>query len=242
LSSGDHEQLLTTAFQISKPTTKQEVVVTNDFNLDRFRSFATEARSRPSFEAPPLLFSWKTGIWTTGKGEKTIERNGQKLAADVPDVMVGFQRWYPDTRQWDFHIVRVADGTPEPERKELGDVDEASWLGDKDPWQFVRCLPLFDPETHEVYVFSALGFSGANAIASMTDSWADTVEAEPKNANSVPVVELGSEKRVGSDSFNPTLDICSWIKRPAAVRHILPPRAAVAKPKPKPEFDDAVEF
>jgi hypothetical protein len=51
-----------------------------------------------------------------------------------------------------YRVVRVADNVPPPKRDELGDLNKNYWRDDRDPWQFVRILPLFDQETHESFV------------------------------------------------------------------------------------------
>jgi hypothetical protein len=217
----------------------------SDLNLERFRKFAAEARSRPGFEATLFTFSWKTGKWTTGKEEKMIVHNGRKLAADIADLMHGYQRYYKETKQWDYRIVRVNDDVPAPKRDELSDPNEQDWRDGKDPWTQVRPLPLFDLETHESFVWKAIGFSEANAVSILTDAWRENIEAHPEDADQVPVCALDCEQK-NEGNFNPLLDIVGWIVRPVAVRHIKPPAAAAIKLKSgnsgNRDIDDAIPF
>jgi hypothetical protein len=196
----------------------------SDLNLEHFRKFAAAARSKPSFEATFLTFIWKTGNWTTGKDEKMAVHNGRRIAADIADLMIGFQRYYKETKQWDYRIVRVNDDAPTPKREELSDPNQEDWPDGKDPWTLIRVLPLFDPETHEIFVWKAGGFSEANAIAILTDAWRERLEAHPEDADKVPVIELDSERK-GDDNFNPLPDLVDWITRPPILRHINPPAA-----------------
>jgi hypothetical protein len=219
----------------------QEQTNMSDLNLERFRKFAAEARSKPGFEATLLIYSWKKGNWTTGKDDKVVVRNGRQLGADVTDAMIGFQRYDKETRQWDYRIVRVNDDAPTPKREELSDPNAEDWHDGKDPWTPVRILPLFDPETHQSFVWKVSGFSEANALSILTDAW---IELHSEHADKVPLVALDSEKK-GDENFNPMLDIVGWIERPAAIRHLKPPAAAVIKPKKGNGgslYDDEIPF
>jgi hypothetical protein len=218
-------------------------------DLELFKKFANEARAKPNFGTGFIDHDYKTGEWKTGK-DKTIV-NGRQLGADYLDVMIGRSKYDEESKRTDYRIVRVADGVPPPKREELGDLNQDYWKDGKDPWRFVRILPLFDPETHEQFVYIASSFSGYDAIGAVVGAWADNRKKHPESTE-VALIEPDSREyhnKDGKKSFDPLLDIVGWVERPLSVRHIRPPAISPPTPPAIPrknggsrDMDDSIPF
>jgi hypothetical protein len=102
----------------------------NDNELAALRRYASAARSRGGFGIPFLKCDGNTGAWKAGKNG--TDMSGRQLVADVPDSMVGFQKF--ENNKPVYVIGRVADGYQPPDRDTLGDSDPSRWgPGGKDP-------------------------------------------------------------------------------------------------------------
>jgi hypothetical protein len=161
-------------------------------DLAHFQKFADEARARPSFEADYLDHNYKSGEWKCGR-DKVIS-NGRQLGADIADLMIGWFKFDEENRRSTYILVRVDAGQPPKRRDELGDRDESRWNDGKDPWRFVRVLPLFDDETHESLIYTASSFGGYDAVAALTQAWIDNCKHHPEDADKVPLVGLADKE------------------------------------------------
>jgi len=92
------------------------------------------------------LLKFKKGRYYIDDDEVT----GETRLAHVEATMRGYVK-FQDGKRVAQRIGRVADGYQLPQRKDLGDLDEAEWERDasgklKDPWGLQYYLPMEDPE------------------------------------------------------------------------------------------------
>jgi hypothetical protein len=109
----------------------------------------------------------------------------------------------------DVHIELVFGGNP-PKRGELDNADPAQWPTSKltgqpeDPWRRVMMVPLENPATGELLVFSTMSRTGLRAVANLLTQSARMMAKDP---NHLPVIKLRcggyTDKRFG------------WVKIPA---------------------------
>ena len=195
---------------------------TNSLDLQAFKEFGKELSARRGLETTILKYNAETGEWTAGKDGTPM--NGKKLVADITDLMKGW-RSFKDRKP--IHaVVRVADRIPAPRREDLGDTDKRLWDSKQgDPWKFVAMLPLFDPETHETFMFTTSTDGGVKAVNLLVNAFVGE-QRPPRTAPALPIVELGSDSYI-NNKYNrictPILDIIGWTDRPAAVKRSLPP-------------------
>jgi hypothetical protein len=195
---------------------------TNSLDLQAFEEFGKELSARRGLEAMILKYNAETGEWTAGKDGTPM--NGKKLVADIADLMKGW-RSFKDRKP--IHaVVRVEDRIPAPRREDLGDTDKRLWDSKQgDPWKFVAMLPLFDPETHETFMFTTSTDGGAKAVNLLVDAFV-VKQRPPRPVPALPIVELGSDSYI-NNKYNrictPILDIIGWTDRPVAVKRSLPP-------------------
>src|SRR5262249_30177258 len=105
-----------------------------------------------------LKFSGKVGSWTSGAQGVEVPI-GTRLAALVPELVVGFVKW----RDGELieQVMQPITETYDPKqlRASLGDTDPAQWpKGDdgrpEDPWREGALLPLKDLKTGAEYTYS----------------------------------------------------------------------------------------
>jgi|SRR6516165_675558 hypothetical protein len=213
--------------------------------FEALRRFAASTRSRSGFGVPLVKFDGNNGKWSAGK--KGIDMNGRHLVAVTVDVMHGHQKFVDNKPT--YAVGRIGDGFV-PKRDKLGDLDEDLWpKKGKDPWQFVLFLPLFDPETHEVFLFTSASDGGKDAIGALVDAYLDNCEAHPEDAGKPPLVELGVDSYTNTHNktiYVPLLDIIGFVEMPATILRIKPPPLPVIEDQPQPPAEtmppvDAVE-
>jgi hypothetical protein len=139
--------------------------------------------------------------------EEVVE--GTQLVCHWDLSRKGYQRFNGAGEPPDARIALVFGGVP-PKRGELGDEDPAQWPVSKltgqpeDPWRPVMMVPLENPATGELLVFSTMSRTGLRAVANLLTQSARMMARDP---NHLPVVKLRcggySDKRFG------------WIKIPA---------------------------
>jgi hypothetical protein len=92
----------------------------------------------------------------------------------------------------DRRLYFVARGEKPPEREDLDDADRSTWsvgLDGKphDPWQQQYLLPLEDPTSGEVVVFTTGSFGGKRAVGELCSAWA---KREKRGGHGQPLVQL----------------------------------------------------
>jgi len=193
-----------------------------------YRASAAAMRARVGFDGTMLLF--KKGDWTAGKDN--VDMNGVELVALPSELMHGWCKW-EDKKPVDYRVGFIRDGYKPPSRGELGDNDTSKWErrgSDRvDPWQFTRFLPLVDPESGQIYVYSTTSKGGRFALADLQDAYADHLEKGAEGA--APRVALMSETGHGEygEFEKPVLKIVDFVDPPPGLKPIRPPSpAAVA--------------
>jgi hypothetical protein len=170
--------------------------------------------------------------------------------------MFGFVKW-ENRKAVDYHVGLVRERFQPPKRAQLGDTDRSLWERDNsDPWQLTFFLPLSDPETDELFVYSTTSRGGRDCLANLQEAYADNRQYHPAEAHKLPLVELDASHYQHQDFGRvetPTFDIIEWVEPPANVKQIKPPMSAspllaiehVAKPaetKPASEPNDEIPF
>jgi hypothetical protein len=123
----------------------------------------------------------------------------------------------------------VRDRYKPPKRRDLGDNDPAQWERDNDPWQMTFFLPLTDPDSDELYVYSTTSRGGKDALANLQEAFADNREHHPENADKLPLVSLSGNHYphpVYGRVETPAFDIERWIDPPKNIKQIRPPASA----------------
>jgi hypothetical protein len=187
---------------------------------------AAAMRGRVGFDA--IMLAFKKGFWTAGKD--AVDMDGEELIALVSETMFGWVKWQ-DKRPVDYRVGFVRDRFEPPRRDELGDDDSSQWErrgGDRvDPWVFTYFLPLVDPETGTLYIFSTTSGGGKDALADLQELYADGLEL-PENAGKAPLVALSGDSyptRDYGEIQRPIFKIVAWVDRPA-IKPIRPPVSA----------------
>jgi hypothetical protein len=163
---------------------------------------------------------------------------GTELVCHFDLSRKGFQKFMGPGERPDVRIALVFGGTP-PKRGELDDTDPELWPKSKltgrpeDPWRQVLMVPLENPNTGELLVFSTMSRTGLRAVANLLSQSARAMTKEP---DQLPVIKLRcggyTDKRYG------------WIKVPAFEFVGKAPRTniAVADTSVSTDLNDEVPF
>jgi hypothetical protein len=204
--------------------------------LEHLRRFASTARGQNGFGVTFVRCDGNNGAWPPGKNR--IDMVGKKLVAETVDAMHGHVNY--TNKKPGYAIGRMADGYL-PDRHALGDTHENHWHNGKDPWEATVLLPLFDPETREVYLFTSSNDGGRKAVAALIDAVTDNAVAHPEDADKAPLCQLESDSYINTNNkriFFPIFSILDWVERPDAVRRIKPPPVLTIESKPEPEPEE----
>jgi hypothetical protein len=134
---------------------------------------------------------------------------GTELVCHWSQARGGFQKFNGAGKPPDTRIDRIFGGTP-PKREDLDERDPSQWPESaltgrpEDPWRKVVMVPLEDPLTAVVYVFSTMSKTGRRAVSNLLTQAAKMMAATP---GELPVVRLRcggyDDKRFG------------WVRVPA---------------------------
>jgi hypothetical protein len=161
----------------------------------------------------PLKFS--KGRWLSGYGNEERSEDDVELIADVPGLMAGWRKWN-DKKIVGTAIGSVADNYRPPQRKDLGDLDDAQWERDhngqpKDPWSFGFYLRLINPDDGEEYVYSATSDGARRAVCDLIKEFTRQRKKDPMHC--APVVKLATDfyrhKNYGRVDI-PKLEVVEW--------------------------------
>jgi hypothetical protein len=146
--------------------------------------------------------------------DKTEIPAGTQMVAAVDALVVGWVRWQ-GKQQVERRLGRVADGFREPDRTELGHLDESQWESDSDgrpndPWQRTRLLPMKRIHDGELFTLTLNGRGrGGEAIGRLAGAYGRSRNRE----DSYPIIKLGVDaydhKQYGRIKF-PVLPIIGW--------------------------------
>jgi hypothetical protein len=127
---------------------------------------------------------------------------------------------FVDNKVVDKRHGKAADRFVPPKREELGDNDQSKWeIRDgemKDPWSFQHLLPLEDPETGEVVIFTTSSIGGQVATQELVRAYAQRVRR--KGSSALPIVELAVAKlktRKFGDVARPHFEVTGWEDTPS---------------------------
>lgn len=205
----------------------------NDMN-NPFREMAAAMRSRTGFDGQML--ACKKGVWTAGRD--ALVMNDAEIIALVEQLMVGWCRWR-DNKPVDYRVGFVRDRFKPPNRSELGDNDSSRWeKRDRDPWQFTFFLPLVDPETAALYIFSTTSAGGKDALADLSELFADGRERQ-ENVGKAPRVALQAERYTHQEwgrIDKPRLTVVGW-DAPPAIKPIRPPASLTIEHVDAPQLE-----
>ncbi len=195
--------------------------------LDPFREMAGALRSRTGFDGTVVKFN--KGRWPAGK--EASDMSGRELNAHVDQLMYGYTKW-EDKKPVDYHVGFVRDRYKPPKRRDLGDNDSNKWeRPDQDPWQLTFFLPLTDPNTGQLFIYSTTSRGGKDALANLQDAYADNREFHPEAASKLPVICLTSNHYQHPDYGRvetPAFDIVRWVDPPKNAKQVRPPAATTA--------------
>jgi hypothetical protein len=202
-------------------------------NLDAFREMVAAMQVRTGFDGTTLKFT--KGDWVAD----AANMNGCKLVALILQLMFGWVRWV-DKKPVDYHVGLVADRYRPPKKSELD--------GDLDNWVMTWFVPLIDPQTGELYVFSTSSKGGRDAWAKLQKDY--IAHHEENQDNKLPCVVLGSDSYhhpVYGLVATPTLEVTDWVEPPNNLKKIRPPTPVspllIAPPKEISEdLNDDVPF
>jgi hypothetical protein len=208
--------------------------------MNAYREMAAAMRSRTGFDATVLKFS--KGLWLGGKN--AVQMNERELIAHVHESAYGWIKWL-NKRMVDFNIGFTRDRFHPKKRVELDDNDPNLWLKG-DPWSLTFLLPLSDPRSTELFIYSTTSRGGKDALANLQDAYADNCEQHPEDGGKLPLIQLASSWYPHPDYGRvevPVFDIVGWRLLAADVRPIRLPvstAAVLIEHKPSDDPDDTI--
>jgi hypothetical protein len=182
--------------------------------------FKSLAKSLLSGTVSGDLLKYIKGEWVAGKDKVPIPI-GTRMVFNMDTAERGYVCW-KGGKKVDEAMVSIASGEPQPDRNDLGDLDEEFWeTGNngkqKDPHQFTLRVSMADPKTGKLYSYSATTGGGRDAFAHLLDKYGEHADDHPDDH---PVVELGSDsyehpnRSVGTVLI-PMLTLVGWVPKDA---------------------------
>ena len=186
------------------------------------------------------------------KGEYFIDEEEIPLGTEYlahPEAWVKVWRKFDGEQVVARHVYHVARREKPPEREDLDDWPEnENWpIGEDgkpfDPWVPLYLVPLENPETGEVVIFSTRSIGGRRAVADLCTTWAKRTRrikncGEPKiklGVADMPTKKYGKVKR-------PLFEIVGWDDRdPSKEAEVLPPGSGDFNDSAAIETDYATE-
>lgn len=165
------------------------------------------------------LLKFSKGEYLAGQNGDEIDE-GTELVANMDEMMVGWVRW-EGGKPTDMRMGRVVEGFVPPNRRELGDTDEADWEIDetskepRDPWQLTNYLIMKVPGGDQLYTFASSSKGGIGAIAKMAGAYGKAMRQRP---DEYPVIALNVDSykhpnKAYGKIFTPKLDIVGWVPK-----------------------------
>jgi len=139
---------------------------------------------------------------------------GTEFIAHAPQLTFSWVK-FVGNKVVDRRLGRAADRFVPPEREELGDNDQSKWeIRDgelKDPWSFQHLLPLENPETGELLVFTTSSIGGQISTEELVRVYAQRLRR--KGSRALPIVRLAvtqmKTKKFG-DVARPHFEVTGW--------------------------------
>jgi hypothetical protein len=166
--------------------------MTNEVATLQPNAFESYANTMSTSRIVGELLKFAKGDYFAGQQEREIPL-GTKLVAIMDQLMVGWVKWRDNTPVEPPIMGLLAQGYTPPRRSELDDNDKAQWEPDdegkpRDPWQFTNYLILADPDTKELYTFTASSRGGLGAVGELCKRYGRHMREKP---DEYPVIELG---------------------------------------------------
>jgi hypothetical protein len=193
---------------------------------DPFREIAVALRGANAFSGIDRL-KFTKGLWLAGVNDHDMR--GAGLIGHTDQAMFGWCLWQ-NKKPVDYHVGFVCDRYQPPKRSQLGDRDPRTWeKPDSDPWQFTFYLPLSEPATGKLYIYSTTSGGGRDALASLQEAYADNRQFHPEEAHKLPLVTLAGEHYQHPEYGRvekPMFEITGWVDPPTNMKAIRPPAPA----------------
>jgi hypothetical protein len=165
----------------------------------------------------------KIGQFVAGQDQDEIPI-GTEVIVDLTSTKTGWIKWV-ENKVAGREMGVLGEYTP-PRRPELGDLDEAMWEDDRDPWQFANEVVMFDPDSEELYTYSATSKGGISAVGELLKTWGKHIRLHCDDEPTVfPKVklEVGSYmhpvKQYGKILY-PKFTLVEYVKPPKALLEI----------------------
>jgi hypothetical protein len=183
------------------------------------------------------------------KGHYWLDNSEIPLDSEYIAYAIGFtKQWicWENSKPIERHTYRMSEGKIVPEREDLDRQDQSKWeegLDGRpaDPWQLNFILPLENPTTGDLVVFSSSSFGGKRAIGELCNSWARRASRQVLGQ---PIVKL-QVKDMPTKKYGPIprphFEVVGYVSEPGAapVRNLDAVQTIEDK---KREFDDEIPF
>ena len=165
---------------------------------------------------------------------------GTELVVVYDQIQAGWIRFNGKGNPPDRHMGAIFDGYTPPKREELGDTEESQWETDlsgrpADPWQHQMLVPMQNPESGELLIFTTSSVTGRRAVGNLVN-YCDRLRVREPDA--YPVVKLQVS------GFQHRDDRVGWVKTPAFAVVGKAPKDGTAVPNTSVagDLDDAIPF
>jgi hypothetical protein len=166
-------------------------------------------------EGHEQLLKFVKGKYKVGEDEIPL---GEQFVVHANQLVFAWVK-FVDGEVAERRMGKAAEGYRPPERKELGDTDEAQWDMDdgerRDPWVFQHLLPFEHLESGEVVIFATGSIGGRFAVDKLVRTYARRVKR--KHSGALPIVSLQTRdmptKKYG-DVPAPQFEVIGWEDAP----------------------------
>jgi len=171
-------------------------------------------------------------------------RAGTEFIAHASQLTLGWVK-FVGNKVVERKMGRAADRFAPPERNELGDMDKSEWEyrdGEaQDPWSFQHLLPLENPETGEVYIFTTSSIGGRIAAEQVVQAYAKRLKHT--GSRSLPIVQITVSQMSTKNVARPHFEIVGWEDAPAvsAMRTVSKSNDSPHMKEPPPLSDAEIE-
>lgn len=182
------------------------------------------------------LLRFTKGDYVAGQDMEEVAI-GTRLVVNMDSILIGWQRW-EDQRPAEQAMGLLVEGFQPPRRDALGFTDQSQWEVDdrgqpRDPWQESNVVLMKDPESDELYTFTAASKGSIGAVQKLCAAYSKEMR---ERSGEYPVIELGvdsymhSNKAFGRIKF-PVLGIVDWTDK--SEFEVAPEASEPKRQKPK---------
>jgi hypothetical protein len=177
----------------------------------------------------------KSGEFTAGQEQEEVPL-GTQLIANMNSIRIGWIKWV-DAEVAGREMGYLGEYKP-PSREELGDLDKDLWEDPKkDPWQKVNEIIMFDPDSEELYTYSASSKGGIGAVAELNKTYGRHVRLHGGGVFPVVKLEVGSymhSNRSYGKIYFPKFTVVDFVKPPKPLLEAQPNAEEVEEDEPPP--------